>query len=112
MVARVTLDAMVVARVASVGPVGNDAYVRLGDGTLRRRELGTWYLVAIGGFISEGSDTGRETPPREDPVAMVAAAWNDAGRRPDVHRAAQAKLFREWPTLARAVEEMLARRRS
>jgi hypothetical protein len=48
MVARVTLEAMVVARVESVGPVGNDTYVRLGDGTLRRREHGQWFVARMG----------------------------------------------------------------
>lgn len=43
-----------------------------------------------------------------DAVDDVLAAWLDAGPAPSYHRAAQAKLRREWPTLARAIERLAA----
>jgi hypothetical protein len=39
-----------------------------------------------------------------DPLRRIVRAWRDPGPRPDVHRAAVAKLRREWPTLATAIE--------
>lgn len=40
-------------------------------------------------------------------VRAVVQAWTVPGRRPDIHRAAQDKLKREWPTLAEAIEALV-----
>jgi len=37
---------------------------------------------------------------------QVRAAWADPGINPPYHRRAQAKLRREWPTLARALDRL------
>jgi len=39
-------------------------------------------------------------------VEAVRRAWNEPGPRPDIHRKAQARLRREWPALAKAVEAL------
>jgi hypothetical protein len=47
------------------------------------------------------------TDPRvADAVAMVADAWTVAGPHPDIHRAAQIRLGRDWPRLAQALEAL------
>ncbi|ASR83196.1 hypothetical protein FDI29_gp26 [Arthrobacter phage Abidatro] len=43
-------------------------------------------------------------------VAAVVRAWNDPGPVPEYHRAAQLKLWQEWPTLAAAVETLASNR--
>lgn len=47
------------------------------------------------------------TDPRVlDAVRQVRDAWIVAGRRPDIHRAAQIRLGRDWPTLAQALNRL------
>jgi hypothetical protein len=49
------------------------------------------------------------TDPRvADAVEMILDAWTVAGPRPDIHRAAQIRLGRDWPRLAQALD-VLAR---
>ena len=36
----------------------------------------------------------------------IVEAWRNEGPRPDFHREMKAKLYREWPTLAVAVERL------
>lgn len=43
---------------------------------------------------------------REELIQPVIDAWNDPGRRPDIHAKFQAKLRREWPVLAQALEAL------
>lgn len=45
----------------------------------------------------------------DDHIAIVEAirrAWRNPGPRPDFHRDMQAKLRREWPTLANALDAL------
>ena len=44
--------------------------------------------------------------PDEADVQAVVAAWTNPGINPPYHRRAQAKLRREWPTLARALDRL------
>jgi len=37
---------------------------------------------------------------------QVRMAWRDPGIHPPTHHQAKAKLLREWPVLARALEEL------
>ena len=39
-------------------------------------------------------------------IDAVVRAWNVPGPRPDIHRAAQDRLLREWPTLAHALARL------
>lgn len=41
-------------------------------------------------------------------VERVRKAWTDAGPAPTLHKAAQRRLRDEWPTLARAIEALVA----
>ena len=41
-------------------------------------------------------------------VEAVRKAWTDAGPVPKVHEAAQRRLRAEWPTLAAAIEKLVA----
>ncbi len=43
--------------------------------------------------------------PRTD-LDKVNRAWNDPGRMPGVHREAQHRLRRDWPTLANALDRL------
>ncbi len=43
---------------------------------------------------------------RDEKVEAVIRAWNDAGPAPLYHERAKAKLWQEWPVLARAVDEL------
>ena len=38
---------------------------------------------------------------------QVVLAWTKPGPRPDIHREAQARLAKEWPTLHRAVVNLV-----
>ena len=38
----------------------------------------------------------------------VKSAWQIEGNNPEYHRAMKAKLYREWPTLAVAIETLAA----
>ena len=42
-------------------------------------------------------------------VEAVVRAWTEAGPRPDLHRRAQRRLRKDWPTLAAAIERLAAR---
>ena len=43
---------------------------------------------------------------REELTQPVIDAWNNPGRRPDIHAKFQAKLRREWPVLAQALDAL------
>lgn len=43
---------------------------------------------------------------RPESVADVVAAWTVQGPAPDLHRSMQARLRREWPILARALDKL------
>lgn len=42
-----------------------------------------------------------------DNLTPLRNAWNESGVRPDVHNAAKDRLAREWPTLYRAIVQVL-----
>lgn len=42
-----------------------------------------------------------------DNARALIDAWENPGKRPDIHRAWQRKLRREWPTLAKAIEQFI-----
>ena len=45
--------------------------------------------------------------PSEEAVQGVADAWCDEGSHPAYHRAAQARLERQWPVLYSAIQELV-----
>lgn len=40
------------------------------------------------------------------PVEEVRNAWTDPGHNPSYHHSEKARLFRQWPTLARALDRL------
>lgn len=45
---------------------------------------------------------------REEATAKVIEAWTKAGSHPAYHFAMQKQLKREWPVLAKAIENLIA----
>lgn len=44
---------------------------------------------------------------RDAAIEAVVSAWQNAGPVPAYHYAMKSKLFREWPTLAEAVDALV-----
>ncbi len=79
---------------------------------LRRETRRLWAAGTVGRKLGldrlDRIEAALQGPPA--PVDRVTSAWLDHGQAPAFHQAAQKKLFRDWPTLARAVAELSVER--
>lgn len=45
----------------------------------------------------------------EEEVRKVIAAWVLEGKNPEFHKAEKEKLYKNWPTLAKAIDDLVLR---